>query len=1713
MAAFLLNMVFVHNRIKKILNLIVLILVAHAVKAQHIELNDSIDSFGTQVAIFLERTNNSEASSIGQDFSALWPTSFSAAQQAQVLDIALRLQGRKFSAIPYQRDFFGALTSGINLAGLSAAKLDSFLSMISKSQDRSTARNLSRELVNLRTFFEHEALHFTNHNSLYAFNAAYDFEFIEAAEEQSYEEILLEEVEEEEIENGDQDENSDDGWGDSSDDGWGDTGDSVNDNADDGWGDSDSWDEDESATWTSVDEEGEVDIIAMTFDESSLSIDLPEKVGAIINFTKVDLIISTKYDSTTLAGTKGSFLLDKYLFVGEEGTFDWSAAGKEPNEIYVTLDNYSFNTRNPYLEASSASLTYTGKTNKVAKGFFEFKSVKHSSVEDAKYPKFISYENDIRVENLGDDNLVFIGGVTLEGSTFIGASAYGENSKMELSDEAGKKFKIYSKLFNFQDSIITSYNSSVTIYHGRDSIFHPSVKTRYYTKDKRFVAIKDRNGYNLRPFNASYYNMTIEADMINWDINSDSLDISIMNAKSLLPAYFKSADYYDVEEIKELSGIYNFNPLLVVYSYGAKQNSREFYVTNLVEDLKLNEKAVKGAMQQLMYLDFIEYDNVGGRIFLKDKAIHFVRSRNSKKDYDDLLISSLSDNKPNSTLKFDTDELTVRGIEKFFISQILDVYIFPKNNEIKLLKNRDFKFDGQLFAGNFEFVGRNFTFRYDSFYVDLVNIDSIKFYIDGQGLYEKKQVGNKLVSLELNQDLGMDLTTNNSTSGTLYINRPDNKSGGKIFPQYPIFDADRGAIVYFDSEEMLGGSYDKSVYFVVPPFGIDSLSSSDPSSIGFDGTFVTGGILPEFKETLRIMPDNSLGFEHVIPQDGFELYGGSAKIYHKVQLDNNGLVGNGRINYLTSSSYSQNYVFHLDSMVAEGTNFKIEEGDLNGASFPDIYTNNFDMTWHPREDHMIVRNKLDSFKLYDNSAALNGFIDLTVLGVNGGGTMTTRGFESQSDEFTFSEIDLQAKHSFFKLASDNPEKPLLAGEDIRLDFNFDTDIADISPEIEGMAAIDFPYAQIKTSIQKAQWNLNEQKVYMTKSPDVAIENSYFYATREELDSLAFNAEAAVYDIQTSELKVSGIPYIIVGDAMITPENNEVLILENAQIGELNNTTIVIDTLNEYHRLVDGTIQIHSRTDFSGDATYEFVNILQDTFNIKFGKFDLWKDPKNKESKLQTVANGMIPEDLKLRISEGMFYKGDVTMYARKKALELDGYVQLDFPSRSTYGSWIKYSSLDEETQDVMFDFNAAITEDGQLLSAGLHYGSFDNELYGSFAEERRMETDEDFFKPEGIMYFNAEKEMFMIEDTAKTNGNKFSGKLFGYNDETGAIDFEGPVNFVESISDAKLSASGFGSGNINDGSFEINSLLKFDYNLPDQALLVMATDLFEVIENFGAPEAENNPDAFLYKVAEIIGERATIEYDQRSQGDYLPIASFAPKMAGSLVFSKVNMHWSREHNAWYSKSKLGLSNILRSDINAAIDGFIEIKRSTEQGTIMNIFLQASSDCWYYFGFEDSRLMIYSSNDEFVDIIAEKSNINKAAFGEYAFVDADLPDVLKYIDRFRMQYLGIKDPYQIRMPVEEISENLDFLEIPVDNTEDGDVLPMEIEDNTEESLMQESPLVEEKPVTEEEELSNSSEPQSENDPPEKQAEPKTEEDLLIPETKPEKVEEEDDDDGF
>lgn len=696
--------------------------------------------------------------------------------------------------------------------------------------------------------------------------------------------------------------------------------------------------------------------------------------------------------------------------------------------------------------------------------------------------------------------------------------------------------------------------------------------------------------------------------------------------------------------------------------------------------------------------------------------------------------------------------------------------------------------------------------------------------------------------------------------------------------------------------------------------------------------------------------------------------------------------------------------------------------------FPDASLNDYEMKWYPKLDRMILKNQKAPFSFFDSTAQMQGTVVVSKSGVSGEGRLLTRGTELVSRDMKFTGDDFSARHGRFKVKTTDPEKPLFTGNDVRLKFNLAENYADISPEVEGVAAIDFPYAQVRTSIQKARWDLDEQKILMSKDPNVSIDNSYFYTTRKELDSLHFNADRAEYNLKTQELKVSGIPYITVADARITPENNEVLILENAKIGTLRNTTIILDTLNGYHRLTEGVVDIVSRKEFSGYATYQYVNHLNDTFAIKMTDFHL--EPltptegarrvrRNSIATMQTVATGNVSEQEKIVLGAGMYYKGEMIMYATRPALQLNGFIKLDIRNIKNYNAWIKYDQSGEETE-VLLEFDKALTEDGKKATAGLHFSASDNQLYATFINDKKTDEDEDFFTPSGTLTYDKEANEYRIEDREKAAGNKLSGKVFVYNDEKQQVNFEGEVRLFNGFKDFNLTASSIGSGSLETNEFRMNSLIALDCSVPPAAFDLMAENIQEVIKNEGANEGLGDPTELLYKIAGIVGERAAKDFEQRSLQGYVSLATI-PQLAKPLVFSDVNLKWHPKLAAFYNEGLLGISNIGRNDINAGFEGFMEVRKNEDGAPVFHLFFKASPEAWYYFGFEDNRLMIHSSNSEFNDMIAKKSNAGKAKVGELAFIPGSDDETLVFINRFRKQYYGIDIPYNLTEGVEAVEK--------------------------------------------------------------------------------------------
>lgn len=396
--------------------------------------------------------------------------------------------------------------------------------------------------------------------------------------------------------------------------------------------------------------------------------------------------------------------------------------------------------------------------------------------------------------------------------------------------------------------------------------------------------------------------------------------------------------------------------------------------------------------------------------------------------------------------------------------------------------------------------------------------------------------------------------------------------------------------------------------------------------------------------------------------------------------------------------------------------------------------------------------------------------------------------------------------------------------------------------------------------------------------------------------------------------------------------------------------------------------------------------------------------------MQTVGNGAVTEQNNIRVAPRIFYKGDMTMYATKPALQLKGFVKLDLKKIKDYKTWLLYTQSGDE-REIYLDFDNAITEEGRKPDAGLHFAE-DNDLYITFVFDKKDPADDDFFLPAGSLFYQEETKEFRIEDRAKSTGEKLSGKVFAYNEDKQEVRFEGPVNFFEGTKDFKVTASALGSGNLETDVIKMNSFIMVDMNAPATVYQLMAASIMEVIKNEGVKEEGlGDQTELLYKIADLVGERVVKDYEQRSLQGYVPLPT-VQGLQKPLVLSNVNLKWSQERKSFYSEGLLGLSHLGRNDVNAAFEGFLEIGKSEDGAPVFHLFMKASPDSWFYFGVEDNRLMIHSSLPALNDFVSKKTNASKAKVGELVYIPGTIDETLSWINKFRLTYYGLEAPYDL-----------------------------------------------------------------------------------------------------
>ena len=1612
------------------------------------------------VQAMMASTNNAGARVIAARFKELWASNrLTASQQRNIVALSQNMLAKHFRARPHFETLFNVFVAGATLAHLTDGQMDQFIDVLTQSLTNEDPMETDRFLTSTNRFFHGGYLYRTGYNTLRAVNGTISFAYSPLAVPQSNLEfgatapapkeeplpaapkpvakkpVVAAKPAPKKKKASSSGWDTADLWSSPSNSGWGDT-------ADDGWGApakkkpapakkpvAKAGARPAAAPAAPVAKSSDFDQPA-AFTPSALPYDTyspPPVRGPVLKVENADMFMATGGDSVFIKKVSGAAVFSSHRFVATGGQFVWSI---RTNLVTADLGPFDFDLTKPEFTAQPVTLTYPYLLEAPVKGALSYKSVRRKPGQaDTGYPRFISLTNDARIKNLGQ-NIQYRGGLSMAGFKVLSAALDGSLSNLTVSLDGKPKFRASSRAYVLGDSVITASRAGITIYEGtKDSITHPGVQLKYLKNQQQLKLAREEGLYKTTPYGDSYHQLDIRTESLNWDLHKPALDFAVLSAKNQQSADFESKEFFTNDRYQQLKSINRLHPLQMLVGYSqAHGNLKTVNVSNLATDLGTSEANMRSAMSGLARDGYVAWNPQTGEVTILPKGTHYVASARDKKDYDHIAIKSLSGSGKNATLNLNTNELTVRGVQRFnFSDDSATVYVKPDSAIIRIGQDRNITFGGTVVASAMRLKGRNFKFDYKGFYIDMAKIDSIV--IRSETKDRKGRPTGKKADFAL--------TNKGSVStGRLYLNDPRNKSGRKKMAQYPAFDSKSGANVYFRKQDVLGGAYDSTLVFDIPPFKLDSLNGLSKSAAGFAGTFRSGGIVPDLKTKLTLQEDGALGFAYDVPREGFPLYKGKGRVFDKVRMDGRGLQADGMITYQSGTFTSSSFVLYRDSVVAVGTMGNVAAKHANGVDIPKMaLPRGYIMNWKVKQDSMFLTTPPGSnapIRLYakgDGRAKtvtaynFKGTALLTPTMAGGDGGLDGPQSYIKSPDFTFKTDSYSGRHATLNVKSAEANKPALSATEVAFDYNLKDGYADFRREKDSKASIDLPYSKFRTTLSGGHWDFKKKEVRLRVAPGNDSTKSYFYATSANQLGLKFKASAGLYDLAKYQMKVSGVPYIAAADAWIIPDSGRVSILAAGRLQRLRNAGVLLDSLAKFHKLYNGNIDVLSKEAFAGSAEY-ILKTAHDSVALRFGSFGpdqaavlagKGKKFKHDESGAAigsengeaqgpaTVATAVVSNTSKFQLTPRIGYRGNVELNSRRRGFAFTGQVQLQFGKNRALAQWVAVKdSIDPK--NFSLNLNDVKAEDGVPLVTGIFLSDQTNALYPLYAAAVPNPTDISVFKVDGKLRYDNKNEVYTISRSDPADVNAYEGSLLTYTDATNSLKFHGPMSFIgNGIKDFKMVASGVGTANPDSARYAVEALLGIDVTLPPKALDIMANELAKTTKNL--PEAQTGSTNEFYNLAQFIGDKGVDAASQR-RGFAEPLMKLSPKLVHTILLSRVNLRWNERRRAWYSVGPIGIAGVGKEPLNALINGYVEIRR--ESGAdVVQLYLEADKTSWYYLKFANNLLLVKSQNESFDAEIADKAKGEYETASSYGAFLGDFADADNFRDHFQRDFLGIK----------------------------------------------------------------------------------------------------------
>lgn len=1326
--------------------------------------------------------------------------------------------------------------------------------------------------------------------------------------------------------------------------------------------------------------------------------------GYIVN-RQADKKDNPYFDSTIVRGTSGTYepLIQKWT--GRGGIVDWQKVGMDPAKNYAIITDYMLSLKQTQIESDSATC-YTEYYDTPLEGTFQDMAKKINREVDRVHPQFISFSKQIVRKDILPQ-VDYMGGFAIKGADFNGIGYDNEPATLVFYKD-GKPFVKASALsLNVNEKGARAQECRVVMYlTEEDTLFHPGLNL-YYNNESMELA-RDNEGLAQAPFKNSYHNLDMYVDKIVWTRGDDNLNLAWHYQSSQKFAKFESQNYFSEKVYNQIQGMNKVHPLVALYQHYYKYDLPIMTLGEAATAMGLIKDQALPIILSLANQGFLTYNKNKQTIELQEKTKKYIDARAGKKDYDHIVFTSnlmeikkkqeyLPDGSPDKQaiwyneradslnkrkalvqsfgfINLTSMDMTLNEVDPIELDPVQNVIVFPDAGDLLIKEDLDFIFSGAVMAGKLEVYLDAGSFDYEDFIIYLNEVDAALLRV--RPIYGGS---DRLIPMYSHFE---------GLKGYIQINDPNNRSGNnqKDFPQYPILKSERESYVFYDHHSIYGGVYDSSdFYFKVDPFELDSLDNFDEYSLAFDGEFRSAGIFPKFREKIRIQEDYSFGFKTIAPDGGFDFYGDNAKFDNEIRLSNQGLSGAGQIDFITSSSVSDNFIFFPDSTMGMSTYTNKGQTKKEGLSVPDVTGQGVMVTYVPKQKILKARPVQSPLMFYEGEAAMKGITYLTPEGMTGRGLMYFGDAELGSKHFEYSRWAIDADTADFNLAgvgeSDSPDEKNV------LDFNTSNVNCHVDFEArkgefksnDGTSIVEFPKNQYICYMDMFTWYMDKDEMELSKEDisidtDLDLKGSNFYSVHPDQDSLNFAAPKAKFMMKENVIYCDKVEFIDVADARIYPPDQKVIVRKKAKMDEFEGAEIIANLVTKFHKITEAHVEITARKTYKASGKYPYVDSRGGEQIIFFANI------APNDTSFQTQAVGEIAEDAGFYLSDKFDFYGTVELNAADQFLTFDGATRIRHDCDQFAKNWLKFRT-DIDPNNIQIPVSQEMYDlEGNPITVGIVKSFSDNPdslgLYPAFLSSLERPEDRVLFTSYGVLNYNEEAKEFRIASPEKLINRAESGNYIALHIESCSMQGDGEIDLQLDLPGVVFKTYGDVNYDMATKQTTMNLSGGLDFFFDKKAMEYMANDIL-------ASEGLTGIDWDRTTMSQAVKAVSSEEIAEQLKSDYVidgEVKKLPKELENTMYLTNLKLEWSERPlgEGFISKPITAVIGLFGTPIfkDFTVRLAIGYNRSGDRGTNMGIMIELPGGekpgNYYFFRFErvkkNTELKIVTSNKEMEDYV-------------------------------------------------------------------------------------------------------------------------------------------------